>query len=90
MFGYDSTPRLRIDSTPAITIRIAITQAKTGWSMKIARHGALSPSAGGRRGRRGGCGLCPAVHGAAFAGCPGLHALQARHDHLVARRNAAG
>ena len=34
MFGYDSTPRLRIDSRPAITIMIAITHAKTGWLMK--------------------------------------------------------
>ena len=34
MFGYDSTPRPKIASTPESEIRIAITQAKTGWLMK--------------------------------------------------------
>jgi len=32
--GYDSMPRLKIEITPASMIRIAITHAKIGWSMK--------------------------------------------------------
>src|SRR5579875_669715 len=34
MLGYDSTPRLKIDSTPPSVIRIAMTHAKMGRSMK--------------------------------------------------------
>jgi len=34
MLGYDSTPRPRMARMPDITIRIAITQANTGWLMK--------------------------------------------------------
>src|SRR6185312_14079765 len=34
MFGYDSTPRFRMASTPPSEIRMATTQAKIGRSMK--------------------------------------------------------
>src|SRR5574337_265041 len=51
MFGYDSTPRLRIASTPPREIRMAITQANTGRSMK--KFGIVgAPLPAGRRGVR--------------------------------------
>ena len=89
MFGYDSTPqRADRDARRASVIRIAITQAKTGRSMKIAATWRVSPVGCALGGRRGGCGFAPdaasGFHGVAFAGCPGLRALHARHDDLVA------
>src|SRR3546814_4477821 len=57
MFGYDSTPRPLIASTPPSVIRIAMTQAKTGWWMKKRDMGdqsfcAASPACGSSAGLR--------------------------------------
>src|SRR3546814_3285416 len=61
MFGYDSTPRPLIASTPPSVIRIAMTQAKTGWWMKKRDMGdqsfcAASPACGSSAGLSAGAG----------------------------------
>src|SRR3546814_10704951 len=66
MFGYDSTPRPLIASTPPSVIRIAMTQAKTGWwrkkrDMCDQSFGAASPACGSSAGLLAGAGGAPAA-----------------------------
>src|SRR5579875_3649557 len=81
MLGYDSTPRLKIDSTPPSVIRIATTQAKTGWSMKNRGIG-LVPSVAVRSGGGSSRRRRLPRHGPGRR--TGTHRLHARDDHPIA------
>src|SRR5690606_21530227 len=87
MLGYDSMPKPLIASTPPSVIRIAMTQAKTGWLMKKRDMGgqslpaAAASSCGGAPASAGAwpcadgsppaCAAPGGCHGSALAGCPG-------------------
>src|SRR3546814_11642662 len=66
MFGYDSTPRPLIASTPPSVIRLAMTQATTGWWMKKRDMGdqsfcAASPACASSAALSAGAGWAPAA-----------------------------